>query len=125
MKCDFPYCSREANNGNYCYDHYRLMGSTKAKETKSGLKKVSDKRKAEDKEYSKLKREYLKANPFCELKFKGCTKVATEIHHKKSGKDRAANYTNADCFMSVCAHCHRFGHDKLSAEEAKEIGFKM
>lgn len=46
---------------------------TKPKEKKP-LKKVSEKRKVENKEYTILRKVYLESHPLCEVKFEGCTK---------------------------------------------------
>jgi hypothetical protein len=85
------------------------------------IKKVSDKRKVEDKQYAKLRREYLQEHPECQIKLFGCTYVATEIHHLES---RGIRLNKVESFLSSCPECHRFLHDKLSAKEARDLGFK-
>ena len=59
------------------------------------LKRVSDKRRVEMKEYANLRAEFLKANPVCQL----CGKAkATDVHHKcKRGK----NYLNVATWAAL------------------------
>lgn len=72
------------------------------------LKRVSDKRRAEMKEYAKLRAEFLKANPVCQL----CGKAkATDVHHKcKRGK----NYLNVATWAALDRKCHTYIEDHKS-----------
>lgn len=84
------------------------------------IRKVSKKQSKELKSYSKVREEYLKDHPFCELKLVGCTMQATDIHHTaKRGK--ALN--SKETFISACRHCHTILETKLSAQERREKGF--
>ena len=84
----------------------------------------SSKKAGEDQVYSKLRKDYLTLHPVCRAKIPGCTNVATDVHHKYSGKDRSKYYLITTTWMPVCRSCHNAIHDKLSAEEAIELGFK-
>ena len=90
------------------------------------IKKVSEKRKQQNDEYSKLRKLYLESHPFCEAKLSGiCTSEATDIHHLYSGKDRNKYYLQIETYKAVCRSCHNFIHDHLSTEEALELGLKL
>lgn len=71
------------------------------------IKPVSEKRKAENKIYSALRKEYLTNFPYCQ--YKGCGKVATDIHHKAK---RGINLNNVHTWISVCRDCHNVIHDQ-------------
>jgi hypothetical protein len=64
------------------------------------LKKISDKRAKQLREYAKLREAYLRAFPSCAV----CGIEATDIHHKagRSG-DRLNDTSN---FLAVCRACH-------------------
>jgi hypothetical protein len=56
----------------------------RAEAKKKPIAKVSEKRKVEDKEYSKQAKAYLAARPICEAQcVEGCKGKSSEIHHKK------------------------------------------
>lgn len=50
---------------------------------KKGLKRVSVKHQNELKEYNKQRKVFLTLHPFCMMKLKGCTHIATTVHHSK------------------------------------------
>jgi RNase P subunit RPR2 len=89
------------------------------------ISKIGSKRKKQNDEYSKLRKLYLDAHPFCEANLPGvCTSVATDIHHLYSGKNRNKYYLDDTTWKAICRNCHIFIHDKLSAEEAIELNLK-
>jgi hypothetical protein len=89
------------------------------------ISKIGSKRKKQNDEYSKLRKFYLDAHPFCEANLPGvCTSVATDIHHLYSGKNRNKYYLDDTTWKAICRNCHIFIHDKLSAEEAIELNLK-
>lgn len=70
------------------------------------MRRVSKKRQAEQKEYSKARLSFLATLPLCEV----CTKVkmdqrnkSTDIHHKKG---RGKFYLDQDSWLAVCRPCH-------------------
>ena len=67
------------------------------------IPKESAKRKVENKEYKTLRKVYLDNHPLCEVKFKGCTKKAVEIHHDKGRGIRLNDVSN---FVAICRNCH-------------------
>lgn len=82
------------------------------------IKKQSDKRKKEGKEYSKLRAEFFTSNPLCQADLMGCTRQATEIHHKAR---RGVFYLDHTTFMACCSTCHEW--IERNGEESKRMGF--
>jgi len=125
MNCLIPECNNLAERNGYCASHNREQrrAETEALKPKKiyQIKKQSDKRKVEDKQYAKLRREYLQEHPECQIKLFGCTYVATEIHHLES---RGIRLNKVESWLSSCPECHRWLHDKLSAKEARDLGLK-
>jgi hypothetical protein len=83
------------------------------------VKKISAKRKEENKEYTPLKKQFLIDNPECQIKLIGCTKVAVDVHHCAK---RGINFLNVKTWKSGCRWCHDIVETKLSAEERRERG---
>lgn len=81
---------------------------------RAAVKPVSDKRKIAQREYTKLRAEFLLANPRCQvLRPEGrCPHPATELHHRAG---RYANYLNVSTFLGTCQACH---HDIHEARQA-------
>lgn len=79
------------------------------------IRKVSKKRAAQNREYSKLRLEFLTLKPKCER----CGNKSTQVHHKAG---RIGNLlTNIDFFMAVCFRCHQY--IELNPNEAREKGW--
>jgi hypothetical protein len=74
-------------------------------EPKRRIKKVSDKRKTQEKVYKLLRQQYLNAIPKCER----CKQTATEIHHKNGREGKRLN--DQTYFMAVCRTCHNYIHE--------------
>ena len=89
------------------------------------LPKISKKKLVENQEYSILRVEFLNKHPTCQAKLPGCTVMSTDIHHLYSGKDRSKYYLESTTWKAVCRMCHNFIHDKLSSEDAIELGLKL
>lgn len=83
------------------------------------LNPVSKKRGEALKFYAVVRGGFLAKHPVCEAGprwghiFKGCTKRATQIHHKKR---RGPHLCDTRYFLAICAPCHRFleSHANLS-----------
>jgi hypothetical protein len=85
---------------------------------KSKLNPVSEKRKVEGKEYITLRQVFLSNRPVCEFNLPGCTKVATDVHHRAR---RGKNYLNVKTWMSGCRHCHQYA--ETHPIESREKGW--
>jgi hypothetical protein len=87
--CKCGSCSNPVFGGDYCKYHqcYRMDKPPKQKKT-AKIKPVSEKRKEENKQYSSLRTAFLKEHPLCEAKLDNCTRIATDVHHKKGRTGR-------------------------------------
>lgn len=85
------------------------------------MRRLSKKRAKQYRDYSKVRKEFLLENPYCQARIPGCLIEATDVHHKK-GKIEGL-LTDTNYFMAVCRSCHNYieGHPK----EAKEKGFSL
>jgi hypothetical protein len=86
------------------------------------MKSKSKKQEAREREYSKLRKEYLEDKQFCRAKIPGkCTIKGTDIHHTRGRV--GANLLDTSTWMLVCRSCHRAIED-MPHEVAVELGFK-
>lgn len=89
------------------------MGIEEIRAIKLGIKPVkekykvpkqSKKRKKENPIYSKMKKQLLNESDECQAKLKGCSRLATDVHHKQ--KSSPNNRIQKDNFLMVCRSCH-------------------
>jgi hypothetical protein len=124
MKCSIEDCDnpREGNT-EHCASHNfeKRKAEREAKKVKvvKPVKKVSERRADELKEYPSKKRKFLNENPNCQLKQIGCTGKATEIHHCSIS---ANNFLNEKTWKGGCSNCHHFVEVYMSAEERRILG---
>lgn len=83
----------------------------------SSIKKESDKRKAQNNEYKKIRLAFLKDNPRCAV----TGRDATEIHHMKGRV--GSLLTDTKYFLPVCRDAHQ--RIELNPEWAKENGYSL
>jgi len=57
----------------------------------------------------------------CEVKVAGCMMHASDVHHTRSGSDRAVYYLIQSTFIATCRSCHSWIHS--NPKEAKLLGF--
>lgn len=111
------YIWKAAGRDKYCKTcWYKLKAEKGEKIVK--IKQVSAKKAKQDIVYSKLRKDYLSAHPFCQAKLPECTLTATDIHHKKG---RGKYYLITTTWMSACRSCHEW--IETHPAEAKELGF--
>ena len=81
------------------------------------IKPYSTKRGKQVREYKKIRIQYLRNNPLCEV----CGGLATTIHHKKGRIGELL--TNTKYFLPACMRCH----DKIeiNPEWAREKGYSL
>ncbi len=112
--CRAKGCERPASRTGYCASHDAVERAEKRDKTKpvkksvpirksvAPIKKVSTKRKDQNAQYEKLRAEYLKAHPICEV----CGgEAATEVHHKKGRTNDLL--CEVQYFLAVDRDCHR------------------
>jgi hypothetical protein len=81
------------------------------------LRRVSKKRAKQNKEYSRLRQEFLTTRPICDA----CGGKATEIHHKRGRLQ--ARLLDQDYFAPLCQPCHQKVH--LNPKWAYSIGLMI
>ena len=109
MKCEFPTCSEQATQGNFCFQHFRVYGRKEAtKKVRKPIAKFSEKRKAESPEYRAFVAKFLSQpeNKICNIQAPGCTWKATTINHlKRRFKDTKMN---SEFVEPCCANCNAY-----------------
>ena len=116
--CGNPVENRDTGKCGSCSHAERKAARVKEKNP-TPIKRVSDKRKKENAEYSKLRKQYLYDHPKCEIKLIGCTGKATEIHHcSTSHKD----FLNTKTWKATDSHCHSIVERVLSAADRRLNG---
>lgn len=106
--CSWSDCtSMVEGRTEYCATHGHLIRkqereSLKVKVVKP-IRKVSVKRSSEEKEYQKLRKEYLEAYSVCEVV--ECHRKSVQIHHMQGRtNDLLCDVNN---FLAVCDVCHQ------------------
>lgn len=69
------------------------------------MKKISDKKRELDKEYSLLRKSFLEKYPGCRANLPGCTMRATEVHHSAG---RGQYYLDIETWVAICRTCHNY-----------------
>jgi hypothetical protein len=91
------------------------------KKQKKHIKRVSTKRAKQEREYRKLRVQFLTDNPVCQIGVKGCTHESTDVHHM-AGKENELLIEVA-YFKACCRNCHDYAHD--NPIEAIEKGYSI
>ncbi len=85
------------------------------KTQKKPISRVSERRKVEEKEYSKLRKVFLEENPKCQI----CQQEpATEVHHR-SGRYHG-KYLDVSSWMALGSACHRRVHENPAWAKAQK-----
>ena len=122
-KCN---CCREAffpiNNNSlqkFCLKKQKCKDADKKQKKhtlkRTPIKKISDKRAKQNKEYDILEKQFKKDNPKCEI----CSKPTKDLHHK-NGRN-GDRLTDPAYFMAVCRFHHDYIH--LHTEESRKKGW--
>ena len=118
---ELKYLWNKAIGCRGCVAKHKMSSETVKKLDKkplkrSPLKKVANKRKLQEKEYSKKRKKHLENNPNCV----SCGGVATEIHHRM--QIRYGKFLNDESqFLSLCNPCHRYTHNNV--EVSVQLGY--
>jgi hypothetical protein len=118
--CDFPLCTYPAGHDGYCIHHSKHFGVKEVK-VKKGIAKMSAKRKMDVVEYRKIVKRKLKESNLCEIKEKGCGKIATGLHHQK--KRTPATYLDERFLIRACNNCNTWV--ELHPLEAIKKGYSL
>lgn len=91
---------------------------TPLKKKPAKIAPVSEKRKSQMAQYSKLRKGFLSENKVCQASLEGCSKKATDVHHMQGREnERLLDDTK---WLAVCRVCHRKITD--NAAMAIELG---
>jgi len=96
----------------YCKECWYTM------EPPSKIPPISKKMRETLDEYSKKRVAFLIVHSICQARLVGCTKEATDVHHKAG---RGENHLKISTWLAVCRSCHTW--IELNPAEAKELGF--
>ena len=109
-------------NTNYCathnFEHRRAERNAKKVKIVHQVKKVSESKAQELKEYNKLKKQFLETKMACEMRLPGCFLNSFDIHHCSKSE---SNFLNTNTWLAVCRSCHKKLED-LPAEERRLKG---
>lgn len=126
-QCEYKDCElKKEGKLPYCGSHNAMFRREARKDKqpkpsvrplqKSYIRKVSEKRKSQNDEYSVLREKFLKENPIC----KACeTSPSTAIHHLKGRENDLLN--EIQYWMPVCNICHNEIH--ANPEWARQHGY--
>jgi hypothetical protein len=105
MSCQFPGCSRHGQSNGYCIGHAQYAGYAGEVREKKAPNKKSEKQAKLDKEYKKIVKEMLAADPMCEMNTPVCTRKAEGLHHMKR---RGVNTLNRKYLKRSCNACNGY-----------------
>jgi hypothetical protein len=104
--CTYPLCKRVVSRNGFCFLHAVHFAGEKIKEKPKPIAKVSEKRKAINKDYKKIVKKALDEDPICKVQSPVCTKVAQGLHHKQ--KRSPTNLTKASNLIECCNACNLY-----------------
>ena len=113
--CKAENCSYRVFSKGFCKSHWQ-------REFGKPIRKISVKHQKTLDEYRIIRDDFMQRNPICQAKLKGCTKDATDCHHR-IGKNSKEDWLNSENFMSLCRNCHNKIED--GGEWVYEQGFKI
>ena len=127
LYCSIHYCENLPERNGICASHNIAARKAERRSLeplnkRKAINPRSEKRKAQEKEYSAIRTKQLEAHPYCQAKLIGCTGMALECHHAEGRI--GYNYLKESSFISVCPACHFRIHNVISAAEARKLGLK-
>lgn len=119
---------KNERGNRYCKNCWsRVQSVTASKNIKPTIARKpiaprSKKRATQEREYSKLRKDFLLSSPTCQAKLPTiCTIHATDIHHTKGRISDLLTDTNF--FLAVCRACHTW--IETHPIESKELNFSI
>ncbi len=73
-----------------------------------------------NREYSKLRKQFLSERSVCRAKIHNCSIQATDVHHMKG---RGKYHLDTTTWLPVCRNCHMW--IETNPEDAKELGYSI
>jgi len=104
----------------YCWSSRNTHSKPIANKKLKPIAPRSRKKQIQDKEYSKLRKDFLYYHPICQAQLQNiCTTQATDVHHK-AGRI-GSNYLDTTTWLSVCRMCHTWIEEH--PKESRELGY--
>lgn len=107
--CESEQIIWKNHNGNkYCRQCWLKENSTPLpKKLPTPIKPKSDKKAALDQLYTVLRNKFFQndANKSCKARLKGCTLVASDVHHTKG---RGESLNDVSTWIPLCRNCHNY-----------------
>lgn len=97
------------------FENRRLERKLKTTKVVVPVKKITEKRAKQNREYLEMREQFLEQYPMCQIK--DCTRKSTQIHHIQGKANDLL--TNPENFLAICDECHRTITEH-SAEAIKE-----
>jgi hypothetical protein len=116
--CGNPVENRDTGKCGSCSHAARKAAKVKVKVV-TPVKKVTQKRADELKDYPHLRRMYIASHSDCEIRLVECMGRSREIHHCSLS---AKNFLNTDTWLASCIICHR-ALENMPAEQRRELGW--
>jgi hypothetical protein len=112
-------CSNNVFGGGYCKNHQYMRTDKKPPKPKEQkpIKQVSNKQAIKNQQYSKERKLFLAENPLCKANLPNCTKIATDVHHKRG---RGEFFLKQETWIGLCRTCHNRVEE--NPDEAKQLG---
>jgi hypothetical protein len=114
--CAFEGCQHNVFSKNHCLWHQYIVNPRKP------IARTTSKTAKNNRAYLVLNREFLKENPKCGAKLKGCLVWSSEVHHKKG---RGIYLLAVWTWLAVCQYCHDIITNKMSLDEAVQLGLRI
>ncbi len=121
-QCKHPSCGPTCSKPNKEKKVYKLR-RTPIKKKSYKIKKVSKKRKVQNKYYSQEKQKFLEGNPVCQIQSPVCVHVAAVIHHTNGREGERLNIV--EDWMASCSPCNLYVECKEGTKWAYENGKKQ
>ena len=88
---------------------------------KKRIRPRSKKRAKQERDYAKLRVQFLQDNPVCQIQVEGCTNRSEQVHHKRGRLGDLL--TDVRYFCATCDNCHKWAEN--NPLEAKKIGASL
>lgn len=111
LDCNKPYVFSKG----LCQYCWKIKFGKPIKKVSASMQKTLD-------EYKPERKEFLEANPFCQVRLEGCTNYSTCIHHMKSKYSKEL-YLDKKFWMASCIKCN--GRIEEIGAKAYELGLKI
>jgi hypothetical protein len=112
-QCKHPTC------GQTCRRPKKTVIRTLLKRSQKPINPYSKKRQSINREYSALRKQFLKEGDLCELNTPDCTGLATCIHHVRG---RTLHFLNTDTWKRSCTPCNNWV--EANHKQAADMGLK-